>query len=222
MVIFTGYIKLQSLTTKLLFMKTYAIWSWATITLVSILLFSFNPRAEVLTYPVDASKSTLVWTAHKVVGFHTGNVTITSGELKMEDKKIIGGEFEINIASLTVTDVTDPSSNARLTNHLKNDDFFSVDKFPTSTFKIKSANLKSGKDYLIKGDLTIKGITHPIEFPATVSQIGGVVTALAKIPVDRTKYDIKFRSSNFFENLGDRAIYDEFTLDLSLVTAIPM
>lgn len=137
----------------------------------------------------------------------------------MEGKKIIAGTFDIDLASLTVTDVTHPKSNARLTNHLKNDDFFSVDKYPTATFTITSSDLKSGNDYVIKGDLTINGITNPIEFPATVKQVGGVIAAEATIPVDRTKYDIKFRSSNFFENLGDRAIYDEFTLDLSLVTA---
>lgn len=194
--------------------------SLAALILSASALLSFAPNPEVITYPVDPSKSTLVWTAKKVVGFHTGNVPITSGELKIADKKIIGGTFVIEVASLTVTDITDPASNARLTNHLKNDDFFSVDKFPSSTFKVTSADLKSGNNYIIKGDLTIKGITHPIEFSASVKQTAGVVTAEATIPVDRTKYDIKFRSSNFFENLGDRAIYDEFTLDLLLVTAV--
>lgn len=187
---------------------------------LSVMLFvAFIPKTAVLTYPVDVTKSTLIWTAHKVVGFHTGTVPLNSGELKMEGNKIVGGSFEINVASLTVTDITDPSSNARLTNHLKNDDFFSVDKFPNATFDITSATLTSGSEYLIKGDLTIKGIRNAIEFPAKVTKVGDVITAEAKIPVDRTKYDIKFRSSNFFENLGDRAIYDEFTLDLTLVTA---
>jgi polyisoprenoid-binding protein YceI len=200
-------------------MKISPIGYLTALLLIAMILFSFIPRTEIISYPVDASKSTMVWTAHKVVGFHTGNVKIISGELKMEDRKIIGGTFEIDLASLTVTDITDPASNTRLTNHLKNDDFFSVEKFPSATFKITSSRLTTGNEHIVMGDLTIKGITNTLEFPATVTKSGDVVTAKARITVDRTKYDIKFRSSNFFENLGDRAIYDEFTLDLSLVTA---
>lgn len=200
-------------------MKTKKLTSICALACVSAMLLSFSLPIDVLRYSVDTSKSTLVWTAHRVVGYHTGNVTISSGELLMEDNKIVGGTFEIDVASLTVTDVKDESSNARLTNHLKNDDFFSVDKHPKSVFKITSATPKAAGEYTIKGDLTIKDITNPIEFPAKITQTGEVITAEAKITVDRTKYDIKFRSSNFFENLGDRAILDDFTLDLKLVTS---
>ncbi|AWO00218.1 lipid-binding protein [Chitinophaga alhagiae] len=173
-------------------------------------------RAAVI-YQVDSQQSKLSWLAKKVTGSHNGHIGISAGQLELDNNVLKGGSFTIDTRSLTVTDITNEASNARLTGHLKSDDFFSVEKHPTAQFVITSAAGKGGANYDVTGKLTIKGITNSISFPAEVTVAGGKATAKASIKVDRTKFDIKYRSSNFFENLGDKAIYDDFTIDVVLV-----
>lgn len=175
--------------------------------------FSFTP--EIAT--VNTSESTITWRAKKVAGQHHGKVPITSATLDYQNGKILGGTFEMDMTSLTVEDITDPGSNKRLTDHLKSDDFFSVEKHNKSTFKITEAKTSNGKDYQLTGDLTIKNITKPITFPASVTVNGGKITATGKLTFDRTDYDIKFRSGSYFENLADKMIYDDVELDVKLV-----
>jgi polyisoprenoid-binding protein YceI len=126
------------------------------------------------------------------------------------------------MTTLANTDLTDASYNAKLVGHLKSDDFFGVEKNPTSTFKITKvepiANAKAGEaNYTITGDLTIKGKTHPATFPAVVTVNGNNATAKATATVDRAKYDIRYGSKSFFDNLGDKVINDEFTLAINIV-----
>jgi polyisoprenoid-binding protein YceI len=106
--------------------------------------------------------------------------------------------------------------NARLVNHLKSDDFFSVEKFPTATLKITKVDTQAGQT-MITGDLTIKGITKPVTFPAEVKVDGKKLTAKGDMTVDRTMYDIKFRSLKFFSDIGDKVIKDDFTVSFDLV-----
>jgi polyisoprenoid-binding protein YceI len=178
------------------------------------------PKATELK--VDASKSTVNWKGKKVTGEHVGTVKVSKGVLSVEGNKLVGGSFDMDMKSIVNTDLTDASYNAKLIGHLKSDDFFSVEKNPVSTLKITKvepiAGAKAGEpNYNITGDLTIKGITNPITFPATVKITGKQADATAQFAVDRTKYDIKYGSKNFFEGLGDKAIYDEFQVELSLV-----
>ncbi|RPE12059.1 YceI family protein [Chitinophaga lutea] len=168
-------------------------------------------------YQVDNQQSKLTWTAKKVTGQHTGNIGVTEGALELDKNVLKGGSFTLDTRSITVTDITNPDANGKLTGHLKSDDFFSVEKHPTATFVITSVGAKGNGSYDVNGKLTIKGITNSITFPAEVTVAGNKATAKATIKVDRTKYDIKYRSSNFFENLGDKAIHDEFTIDVVLV-----
>jgi polyisoprenoid-binding protein YceI len=180
-----------------------------------VVLSSFMLKPD--KYQVDTKSSTLLWTARKVTGAHNGAVPIASGELVIDGKNIKEGNFEIDLSGVTVADITNPEGNAKLVGHLKSEDFFSTEKFPKANFVLISATAKAGTEYLVKGKLTIKGITNDIEFPAQVVKEGKKVTATAKIIIDRTKYDIRYRSKNFFENLGDKAIEDNFDLDLKLV-----
>jgi polyisoprenoid-binding protein YceI len=180
-------------------------------------LSSFLEYPATEKFQVDTKTSALVWKAKKVTGEHTGTVQLSAGDLTTEGKTIKEGNFDIDLTSLTVTDISNPEANAKLTGHLKSDDFFSVEKYPKASFVLSSATVKSGNDYLVKGKLTIKGITRDIDFPAVIIRDAKKITATAKIIVDRTKYDIRYRSPNFFENLGDKAIDDEFALELNLV-----
>ena len=199
-------------------MKTKINLNYVPLSLAAVfafLAFIIPPPAS--KFKVDTKASTLTWLGKKVTGQHTGTIGISSGELIGEGKSIKEGSFEIDVNSLTVTDIADPSSNAKLVGHLKADDFFGVSKFPKATFVISSISPKSGNDYTVKGKLTVKGKTNDIEFPATITNDGKKVTANAKIVVDRTKFDIRYGSKTFFENIGDKAISDEFELTLKLV-----
>ena len=191
--------------------------------LLSILILTFG---TFLTYPetapatVDKSESTVTWKASKVTGSHWGYVPIKNATLEYDAGKITGGSFELDMLNLTVEDLTEPKSKGNLTNHLKSDDFFSVEKFNVSTFTITDVKTTNGSDYTISGNLVIKGISQPISFPAKVSVAGNKLTATGQITFDRTKFDIKYRSGNYFENLADKMIYDEVNLDVKLVASI--
>lgn len=165
---------------------------------------------------VDTKTSTVNWTGKKVTGSHTGNIKIKSGELQFDAGKLVGGSFEIDMTSIACTDLSGkPADN--LVGHLKSEDFFGVEKFNTSKLVIKYAQMTSGNNYSINGDLTIKGVTQPISFTAAVD----AKSATAEIKVDRTKYDIKYGSGSFFDNLGDKAIDNDFVLNVKLATEAP-
>jgi polyisoprenoid-binding protein YceI len=185
-------------------------------------IFSFLAMAftaGTTEYKVDAKKSKVVWVGKKVTGEHTGGINIADGKLISNGKTFTGGSFTIDMNSMTCTDVTDPGYNEKFLGHLKSDDFFSTAKFPTSTFVISKITSTGNDQYNVKGNLTIKGITNEIEFPATIQTVGNEIKATAKINVNRTKFDIKYGSGSFFDNLGDKAINDEFELTVDLVAA---
>jgi polyisoprenoid-binding protein YceI len=175
-------------------------------------LASFTIRES--GYKIDPQKSKITWVGKKVTGQHNGTINLSEGNFTTKGKKITGGSFTIDMSSLK-----DADASQRLESHLKSDDFFSTEKFPTSTFVISKIESKGGDQYAVQGKLTIKGITNEIDFPATIQIANNQISAKAKILVDRTKFDIKFRSGNFFENLGDKAIEDIFELNVDLAGA---
>jgi len=193
------------------------------LSLTAFSLVSFiNPadkNAKDISYTVDAQQSKLVWNAKKVTGEHSGLAPVKSGSLVLNNGKLKGGSFEINLKDLSVTDLKDPEYNAKLTGHLKNDDFFSVEKFPVAKLDIVSATPAGVNKYTVKGKLTIKGITNEISFPAEVIATGKSLTANAKIAIDRTKYNIRYNSKSFFSTIGDKAIDDTFNLDVTLIAS---
>lgn len=172
---------------------------------------------KALVYKVDNDGSKLTWLAKKATGEHNGSVKVSNGSFTVDNNTLKTGSFDIDTRTITVADLTDESANTKLVGHLKSDDFFSAEKFPKANFVISSATKTTGNQYNVKGKLTIKGITNEVSFPAEIAVNGKKLTANAKITIDRTKYDIKFRSKNFFENLGDKVIYDDFDIDVALV-----
>jgi polyisoprenoid-binding protein YceI len=178
-----------------------------------VALSAFKNPIKPVTYTVDAAKSTITWVGKKVTGSHNGTVGLQSGTLAVNGKNVTGGTFVIDMAS-----IKDADGSAKLEGHLKADDFFGTAKFPTSTFVITKV-AGSGANVTVSGNLTIKGITKPLSFPATVTvNADGTASALAgKIVVDRTKYDIKYGSKSFFDSIGDKAIDDNFELAVKLV-----
>lgn len=165
------------------------------------------------------SESKLEWLGKKVTGQHNGTIDIKSGDLYLDNGKLTGGNFDIDFTTIKVRDLEDPELNAKLTGHLKSNDFFSAQSFPIGKFEIKSlAPLSNGTEnnYTVSGSLTIKGITKEITFPAKVMINANSVIASADFNIDRTLWDIKFRSGKFFENLGDNLISDDFNIKFNI------
>lgn len=173
---------------------------------------SFKPVA----YKVDPAKSSLTWFGKKLTGSHNGTIALQSGNLLFEGKKLAGGNFAIDMTTIKDADGSD-----KLEGHLKADDFFGVDKFANSTFVIKKVVAGKGNALDVTGDLTIKGITNSITFPAALAwnADGSVTATAAKVVIDRTKYGIKFRSKGVFPDVGDKMIYDDFELSIKLVAS---
>jgi polyisoprenoid-binding protein YceI len=166
---------------------------------------------ETQKFQIVSTQSNIDWVGKKVTGAHNGTIAVKEGEFILNDGKLSGVKFIIDTTSIKVLDVTDPATNAQFAGHLASDDFFSIQNHPEATLEITSV---SGK--LVEGNLTIKGITHPISFDAAVNINQDTLIATGKLIIDRTKYGIRFRSGNFFKDLGDTLIYNDFELNISL------
>ncbi len=160
---------------------------------------------------VSTEKSTVTWKAYKVTGSHTGTVALQSGALVFDNGQLTGGEFTVDMTSLTSTDLEGEWKD-KLVGHLKSEDFFSVEKHNTSTLVFTQVKASGKNSYEVTGNLTIKGITKPVTFALSV--YGSKATATMK--VDRAQYDIRYGSGSFFDNLGDKTIYDEFDMVVDL------
>ena len=170
-----------------------------------------------MTYIIDAVASRAVWTGRRLTGSHEGTIQFSGGHLDVVDDVIDGGSFQFEVPSLRVTDLENPVLNEQLRTHLLSEDFFAADKYPQAAFTITSALPDNDGNYDVEGDLTMKGTTHPLRFDAFVVIDGQTLRANAEIVVDRTLYDMRFRSNKFFENLGDLIIYDDFVLNVDVV-----
>lgn len=184
--------------------------------LSAFIVFAFTTPEEIKTAAVDATQSKITWTGSKVGGSHTGNISIKEGNFEFEGDKLIGGQFIIDMNSITNTDLEGEMA-GKLVSHLKSDDFFGVEKYPTATLKITEVIPQGPGKYKVAGDLTIKEITKSVKFPAEVSVSGNTITAKADIVVDRAEYNVRYGSDSFFDNLGDKVIYDDFTLSVNVV-----
>lgn len=174
---------------------------------------------------VDAAASEILWHAEKVVGQHDGTVKVKQGAINVKDGKIVGGTVEIDLATIANTDLTDAETNGKLVNHLKSVDFFDVAKFPTSKLEITEVtpiqNAASGQPtHTVKGNLTIRGVTKGITFPATLNVTDSKVTGDATFDIDRTEFGLKYGSGKFFEGLGDKMIKDNFTMKFKVNAGI--
>ncbi|MBX3044272.1 MAG: YceI family protein [Candidatus Kapabacteria bacterium] len=191
---------------------------------VALALAFFGSAVLAQDYAVDSKASNLKWTGEKVLGKHWGTVQIKTGEMKKTGSNFTG-TFTIDMTTIKVDDLKDEATNAKLLGHLKSDDFFSVDKHNTSTFKLKSIKDYTPKKdekgkHWVTGELTIKGITHEIGFPAEINFDGNGFKANANFTINRAKWDIRYGSGSFFDNLGDKAISDDIKFELSLAGKI--
>lgn len=169
-------------------------------------------------YSADPAATVIGWKGDKKIGsFHVGTIDLKSGWINVEGNALTGGEFLVDMTSIKNSDVSDEKMRERLLGHLKSDDFFGVEKFPVSKLVITGSSRFEGGKALVKGNLTVKEATHPVEFTVTESKNGAVITYSAEIVFDRSLYDVRFGSGKFFSDLGDNAINDEIRLNVKLV-----
>ena len=167
---------------------------------------------------IDLVASTIVWTGYKVTGEHTGYVKLKNGTLDYSGGQLKGGEFVIDMSSIKCTDLESEYA-GKLEGHLKSDEFFGTTAYPTAKYVITKAIPTDSKgNYKIVGNLTIKDVTKEVKFNANVNESGNTVKATGNMKIDRSEYNVKYGSGSFFDGLGDKTIYDEFDLAVSLVS----
>ena len=165
-------------------------------------------------YNIETVQSQITWTGREVsTSYHYGTLDFVSGNFEISNGAIVNGEFIVDMTSINNQDM-EGDRKARLEGHLKSDDFFSVESYPTAAISINSSELISDGKWNVSADLSIKGFTHPVNFEMTSSEDGWS----ANLVFDRSKYDVRFRSGSFFENLGDKLIYDDIELSINLTT----
>lgn len=203
-------------------MKSTFFLSILTVLAFAGMSFTTSPEKDTVeTYTVDTESSKIEWRARKVTGKHNGSIMIKEGNLDFEGDELKGGSFTIDMTTITVLDLQPGKGKEKLEGHLKSADFFNVEEYTTATFTTtKVYPIDTKGTYRIIGDLTIKENTNEIKFNAVVKNEGGKIMASAEeIEVDRTEYNVRYGSGSFFDNLGDKTIYDEFQLDVTLVAS---
>ena len=168
-------------------------------------------------FKVNTAASKVEWIGRKVTGKHNGTINIKEGVLQIKDGILLGGSFVIDMTSIKDLDMTGEYA-AKLEGHLKSDDFFAADAYPTSKLIITQANAKGDGQFEVKGNLTIRDVTKEVTFMTQLTPDGKKYKATTNITIDRSNYNVKYGSGSFFEGLGDKTIYDEFDLAITLIT----
>ena len=167
------------------------------------------------TLEVNVEKSSIEWHGKKIGTKHDGFIQFKSGSFVLEGDRIVSGRFVADMTTITNTDLKDEGRNQRLVGHLKSDDFFGVQSYPTATFEVvESSEFANGKATL-SGDITIKNKTERISFD--VVKTGEAYSA--EVEVDRSKFDVRYGSKSFFNDIGDSAIDDIFKLKITIVAS---
>jgi len=186
------------------------------LSLLFLIQFSFTIHTN--NVKVNKKSSTVIWTGSKPTGSHTGNIQLKSGYLTFDHGIIVGGNFILDMSSITCSDIESEKKNQYLVNHLKSEDFFDVESFDEASLSIIRVQKVKDNQYQMIANMTIKGITKPVSFTADLNVNRNSFTAIAKIIIDRTKWGVEYNSGNIFKDLGDKIIYDDIEFDIFLVS----
>lgn len=167
---------------------------------------------------LNTSESVITWAGRKIgISEHNGTIELSEGTVLMEEGRVVGGSFEINMDTIENTDLSGNSAQ-NLVDHLKSEDFFEVDAYPTAQFVITDVDYTTETEVQLSGNFTMKGETNNITFPATITETNSTYEARAEFSIDRSKWNVRYGSDKFFDNLGDQAIDNMMSIGLELVT----
>ena len=170
-------------------------------------------------YVMDNDNSSIKWTGRELsTKSHYGSLQMKNGSLTVNTDGTVNGIIKIDMTTIDCEDLQGRSK-ASLERHLRSDDFFSVESHPIATLTFKSeGGIGAGNKLAFNGDLEIKGISHPISFESELKSVDPKVSALVDMTFDRSKYNVRFRSGTFFQNLGDKLIYDDIEISVDIRT----
>ena len=172
---------------------------------------AMTAKQDAVKYVVSVEESTIEWQGFKPTGSHKGTINIASGEFNVSENEIHGGSFLIDMNS-----IKESESNARLEGHLKSADFFDAEKFPNSSFEITSLEEKDGQT-MLSGNLIIKDIENNISFPVTTAHENDALTLSSEVfTINRSKWNVRYGSKSFFDDLGDKFINDDIELKITV------
>ncbi len=176
-------------------------------------------------HPIDCAQSRLEWTGRNIFKKHFGTIAISGGEITVNDSEVTGGTITLDMQTIKNSDLQNQDENSLLIRHLKSDDFFDVERFPTAGFELLECGVLVGAtpgspNYFIKGMLTLKGVTKEISIPAIiVPGENGNVKAQACFDIDRTEWGVIYGSGKLFERLGIHLVNDTISLEIFITTS---
>ena len=175
-------------------MKKILVAALTLVTIISTVAFTtINKKRDAVSYAVDTKNSKVEWSGSKKGGYHPGYFLLKDGVLKVEDGKIVGGNFSIDIAGLKVTD----DAGEKLEGHLKTADFFDATNFPDANFEITSVSYTDDNTAQIVGNLTLRGTKSEVKFEAKVRNMSETkVFAEAFFSLDRTIFGVNYGKGN--------------------------
>ena len=174
-------------------------------------------QMESVKYITNAAESSIEWTGFKPTGKHNGTINVESGTVTVNNGKLESGSFFIDMKSIVNLDIpADDENNPKIVGHLKSPDFFDVEKYSTAAFTITGVEEMEGKT-MLSGNLTLKENKNNVTFPVMVSSEGDSFTITSEVfTIDRSKWDVKYGSKSFFDNLGDKFINDDIELKINV------
>jgi polyisoprenoid-binding protein YceI len=175
------------------------------------------------TWAINTESSQIEWIGRNLNSTHRGMIRIAHGEIVVRNGGLSSGRIVIDMNSITNTDLDDPALRQLLVAHLKSDDFFDVERFPSAELIMESAEPLPGatpgsSNFQLTGRLSMKDVNHPISFPTIISAgEGSALMAVAQIEIDRTRWNVLYGSGRFFRMLGKHMVNDMITLLVKVV-----
>lgn len=172
---------------------------------------------ESVKYMADPSNSSIEWKGFKPTESHNGTINLESGVFSIKEDVIESGTFLIDMNSIVVLDIpADKKGNANLVGHLKNEDFFDAEKYPNAVFEVTGFETKDGQA-MLSGNFTMKEQKNNITIPVSMSSEGDMLTLTSEtFTIDRSKWNVKYGSESFFDNLGDKVISNDIELKFNI------
>ena len=172
---------------------------------------------ESVKYMADPSNSSIEWKGFKPTESHNGTINLESGVFSFKEDVIESGTFLIDMNSIVVLDIpADKKGNANLVGHLKNEDFFDAEKYPNAVFEVTGFETKDGQA-MLSGNFTMKEQKNNITIPVSMSSEGDMLTLTSEtFTIDRSKWNVKYGSESFFDNLGDKVISNDIELKFNI------